>query len=69
MEIDADQITRSPSHTAAWDKPANFETDTKGKGLSLRFPRMKVWRRDKDAVQATSVQELLKMFELRNPTN
>ncbi len=68
MEIDADQITRSPSHTAAWDKPASFETDTKGKGLSLRFPRMKVWNRDKDADQATSVQELLRMFELRNPS-
>ena len=66
MEIDADQITRSPSHTAAWDLPAGFEHDTKGKGLSLRFPRMKVWKRDKDATQATSVQELLRMFELRH---
>jgi DNA ligase 1 len=68
MEVDADQITRSPSHTTAWDKPASFETETKGKGLSLRFPRMKVWKRDKDAEQATSVSELLRMFELRRPS-
>ncbi len=65
MEIDADEITRSPSHTTAQDLKANFELDTKGKGLSLRFPRMKVWNRDKKAEQATSVQELIKMYELR----
>jgi DNA ligase-1 len=65
MEIDADEITRSPSHTAAREIKANFEKDPAGRGLSLRFPRLKIWNRDKKAEQATSVTELLRMYELR----
>lgn len=70
MEIDADQITRSPGHTAARGVPAKFEeaanVGIENRGLSLRFPRMKVWKRDKKATQATSVTELLRMYDLRN---
>ncbi len=65
MEVDADEITRSPSHTAARSIKADFEKDPAGKGLSLRFPRMKVWKRDKKAEQATTEAELLRMYELR----
>lgn len=65
MEVDADEITRSPSHTAARQLPAKFESETKGRGLSLRFPRMKVWKRDKRADQATTETELVRMYELR----
>lgn len=66
MEIDADEATRSPNHTAARGLKASFEPEAPaGKGLSLRFPRMKVWKRDKKATQATTVQELLRIFELR----
>lgn len=64
MEIEADEITRSPGHTAAANKVAKFEKDNSGRGLSLRFPRMKIWKRDKLPTQATSELELLRMFEL-----
>lgn len=64
--IDADEITRSPGHTVAIDLLANFETDTHGRGLSLRFPRLKIWNRpDKSAPTTTSPAELVHMFELR----
>jgi len=65
LEIDADEITRSPSHSAGKDILASFEKKETGKGLSLRFPRLKVWNRDKGPLQATSVQELIRMFEIR----
>lgn len=54
VEVEADEVTRSKMHTAAKDKD--------GRGLSMRFPRLKVWnRQDKDVSQATSVGELEKM--------
>jgi DNA ligase-1 len=65
MEVTADEITRSPGHTAAREMPAKFETGKPEKGLSLRFPRMNVWKRDKNADQATTVKELLRLYELR----
>ncbi len=66
VEVEADQITRSPGHTAAQGLPVAFEQDTlTRRGLSLRFPRMKVWGRDKQPQQATTVSELLRMYELR----
>jgi len=65
IEVVADEITRSPAHTAANAIKADFEKELTGKGLSLRFPRIKVWNRDKRADQATTAVELIKMFELR----
>lgn len=65
MEVEADQITRSTNHVAARGVLANFEPETEERGLSLRFPRMKVWKRDKRADQATTVKELVRMYELR----
>lgn len=65
IEVVADEITRSPAHTAAKDLKADFEKELNGKGLSLRFPRIKLWNRDKRADQATTTAELLRMFELR----
>ncbi len=55
VEIEADEITRSPIHTAAPDKD--------GKGLALRFPRLKQFRDDKASDQATSEKELTTLFE------
>ena len=49
-EIEADEITVSDLHSA---------------GFSLRFPRIKIWGRDKDATQTTTVEELKNMFNLR----
>jgi len=46
VEIEADEITKSPIHTA---------------GLALRFPRLKRFRDDKDPDQATSLKEVQKI--------
>ena len=55
IEVLADEITRSPNHTAG-------KTD-KEPGYALRFPRMIKFRNDKKAEEATTVEELIKMFE------
>lgn len=57
VEVDADEITKSKNHMAAMDK--------EGRGLSLRFPRMKVFGRDKEVRQATTAEELKKLFQLQ----
>lgn len=49
LEIRADEITRSPVHTA---------------GYALRFPRLERFRDDKRADDTTSLTELKKLFEL-----
>lgn len=56
IEMQADEITRSPIHTAGkvGDEP----------GYALRFPRVKGFiRTDKKPEDATTVKEILKMFE------
>jgi DNA ligase-1 len=56
IEMQADEITRSPIHTAGkvGDEP----------GYALRFPRVKGFiRTDKQPEDATTVKEILKMFE------
>jgi DNA ligase-1 len=50
VEIAADNITQSPSHTA---------------GLALRFPRLVRFRNDKKPQDATSLNELKKIFKLQ----
>ncbi|MDD5148180.1 MAG: ATP-dependent DNA ligase [Candidatus ainarchaeum sp.] len=55
VEAVADEITKSPVHTAA-----KKET---GEGLALRFPRMTAIRTDKKAEEATTTSEIIKMFE------
>lgn len=52
--IRADEITKSPLHTAG-------KTDEQ-LGLALRFPRFMGYREDKSAPQATTVKELTEMF-------
>jgi DNA ligase-1 len=54
VEVLGAEITRSPLHTAAVEK---------GKGLALRFPRFKRFRDDKKPEQATTVKEILGMFD------
>jgi DNA ligase-1 len=54
--VRADEITRSPIHTAAQES---------GVGLALRFPRIEGWIRDKKAEDCTSVKELKEMFKLQ----
>lgn len=48
VEIGADEISVSPSHTA---------------GYALRFPRLLKFREDKNATEATTLKEIEKMFK------
>ena len=48
VEIKYDEISKSPLHSA---------------GYALRFPRLISYREDKDPQQATTVEEMKKMFE------
>ncbi len=49
LEVEADEITKSPLHTAKY---------------ALRFPRFKRLRPNKSAEQATTVEELQEMYKL-----
>ncbi|MBI4362446.1 MAG: ATP-dependent DNA ligase [Euryarchaeota archaeon] len=58
IEVAADEITRSPSHTCG-------RTPTEP-GYALRFPRLTGdIRGDKGAEEATTVQEVLKMYSMQ----
>jgi len=48
VEIRADEITKSPVHTA---------------GLALRFPRLERFREDKNPQEVTTIKEIEKMFK------
>lgn len=60
IEVLADEITRSPLHTAG----AKISADgVKEPGYALRFPRLVTFRdKDKKAEDATTVDELIEMF-------
>jgi DNA ligase 1 len=53
VTVEADEITRSPVHTAGVDKS--------GAGYALRFPRLKVWKRDRLA-EDTRISEVVALF-------
>ena len=56
VEINADEITRSPVHTAGMQAK---------EGLALRFPRLVKVREDKTARDATTEKELEELFEMQ----
>ena len=59
IEVLADEITRSPLHTAG----AILTDGVKEPGYALRFPRLVSFRdKDKKAEDATSVEELIEMY-------
>jgi DNA ligase-1 len=59
VEVQADEITRSPVHTAG--RVGNEP------GYALRFPRMIDWiREDKAPEDATSVDEILEMYRMQS---
>lgn len=69
VEIKADEITRSPVHTAGRvmksSKSGNaFEVDTAG--FALRFPRLVRFRDDKRSEDATTLKELEHMYKTSN---
>lgn len=59
MEVQAAELTLSPTHRAGWGL---LKPDA---GLAARFPRFTKWREDKGPDQATTVDELVKMYRLR----
>ena len=66
VEIKADEITRSPVHTAGRVlKPTksggSMEVDTAG--FALRFPRLVRFRDDKSPEEVTTLKEVEKMFK------
>ncbi len=54
LEVFADEITKSPIHTAG---------EASGIGYALRFPRVIKFREDKKGEDATTVDEVKKMFK------
>lgn len=70
-EVDADQITVSKFHTAAVGDlvgqiklEGDLSQTGQGLGLSLRFPRLKVFARDKLAEDTTTITELVRLYNL-----
>lgn len=72
IEVLADEITKSPMHTAGMEQLANGEgqrangQEQRGKntGYALRFPRLVSFRdKDKKPEDATTVEELIKMYD------
>lgn len=66
VEIRADEITRSPMHTAGRTMKASksgkaMEVDTAG--FALRFPRLEKFRDDKRKEEATTVKEVEDIFK------
>jgi DNA ligase-1 len=61
IEVNADEITKSPVHTAGREKG--------GEGLALRFPRMIKIRQDKKPEQATTVREIKELFRRQKHVN
>ncbi|MFH0970849.1 MAG: ATP-dependent DNA ligase [Candidatus Diapherotrites archaeon] len=56
VEVRADEITQSPMHTAG-------KKDKDDTGYALRFPRIIKLRNDKEPEQATTVREIIRMYE------
>lgn len=56
IEVRADEITKSPVHTAG-------KTKKEMAGFALRFPRMISFRADREPEQATTVKEIIAMFK------
>lgn len=54
-EIRCDNITKSPLHTAG--------KDAQGVGYALRFPRFLGYRKDKSAFQATTIEEIISLYD------
>ncbi len=60
IEVRADEITKSPTHSCAKEKT--------GEGLALRFPRMISIREDKKPEEATTTREIIEMFKMQKRT-
>lgn len=66
VEIRADEITRSPVHTAGrimGPSKSGKAEEVKTAGLALRFPRLERFRSDKRPEDCTNLKELEKMYK------
>lgn len=68
VEIRADELTRSPVHTAGRVMKASksgsaFDVDVPG--YALRFPRLEKFRDDKSPTDASTLKEIEEMFKLQ----
>ena len=65
VTVKADEITKSPMHTAGMHNENGIET-----GYALRFPRIVGggMRQDKSADEATTTKEIIEMFEQQRKT-
>lgn len=68
VEVRADELTRSPVHTAGRIMKASksgsaFDVDVPG--YALRFPRLERFRDDKKPTDATTLKEIEEMFSLQ----
>jgi DNA ligase-1 len=68
VEIRADELTRSPIHTAgrvmkASKSGTSFDVDVAG--YALRFPRLERFRDDKKPTDATTLKEVEEIFRLQ----
>lgn len=69
VEIRADEISRSPIHTAGRTMKASksgsaFDVDVPG--YALRFPRLEKFRDDRKAEDVTTLKEIQEMFQMQN---
>lgn len=62
VEIEAEEITKSPMHTAGKSPKDNTE-------FALRFPRFLRYRDDKNIDQATTVKEVQELYNLQYKKN
>lgn len=65
VEIKADEITRSPTHTAGRvlkESKSGKAMDVDEPGYALRFPRLTRFRDDKKPEDATSLEEIREMY-------
>lgn len=68
VEIRADEITRSPVHTAGREmRPSKSGSaiEVKEAGYALRFPRLERFRDDRRPMDITTLKELKKLYELQ----
>ncbi len=68
VEIRADEITRSPVHTAGrimGPSKSGTAEEVKVAGLALRFPRLERFRPDKNPVDCTTLQELERIYSIQ----
>ena len=72
VEIKADEITRSPVHTAGRvmkSSKSGSSEDVETPGYALRFPRLVRFREYKSPTEVTTIHELIDMYSLQKTSH